>query len=49
MVTRQGYLEKLSLKAEIAEKSEKRAIYVRFRPYFLNGWKYDKKKAIFYI
>ena len=33
---------------KIPVKAKKRVIYVRFHPYFLNGWRYDKKKAICY-
>ena len=34
---------------KIAEKAKKRAIYVRFRPYLLNGLRYGKTKSIDYI
>ena len=32
-----GLSRKITFEAEIAEKAEKRAIYVRFRPYLLSG------------
>ena len=45
-----GLSRKLHIqRRKIAEKAEKRAIYRRFRPYFLNGWRYDEKKVICYI
>ena len=38
------------LGSKLAKKSQnKRVFFGRFRPYLLNDWRYDKKKAIYYI